>query len=750
MKMTHILFVILTVPCLSVVRAQEPRLFLEEVLTEKVEYGLTLTPDKNTAYFVKTDSFYISTPQNIYKSYRVNNTWTKPEMASFSGTGSDSSPFVSPDGKKLFFTSRRDINGIKATGANIWYVNLENGYEGKPIYLSGVNSDKSEYSPTVDKQGNLYFGSYRAGGFGSGDIWMSKYENGTYQKVTNLGPMINTEHGEWGSCISPDGSYLIFENSGRKENLSPSGDLYISFFKENGWQKPSHFSAPINSKRSDLTPKIHGDTFYFASNRDTEKNTLANNVDFYAIPLSTLVSELQEHSIQFRVRDFLKGDEQTSAGASWSDINNDGYIDLIIANAQKQHNKVYLNLEGKGFSSVDLPNLSDDASSTSAIAFADFDNDGDQDAIFGNQHGEDNVLYKNEKGNFRLHQTFTAGDTYHINWIDYNNDGALDCFIPNAQTGLTQLFEQKEGRFVPLNNAISELVGFHSGTSWLDINNDDFQDLYIPVAGSSDAFFKYNKAIGDLVTDQTILGKSVNNINFTSGVSFGDYDNDGDLDAFLANLNNQKNILLTNNNGLFEETKVGWFSEELSSWVGLWGDYDNDGDLDLFVSNYDRPNSIFLNSNGQFHKIQLKGITDQAFLTSGMAWADYNKDGALDIVLANWEKQANIFLEGVPNGNNWIGFKLQGTSSNRDAIGAKVTIMYETEEGNTIQYREIQSNMGLRSYPERIAHFGLGNEKIKTLKAEVKWPSGKVSVFKIKRTNAYYQLIEGDGKMKDL
>lgn len=276
--------------CAPMLRAQKPNLFLKGLLTNKVEYGLTISPNKKTVYFVKTDSFYVSTPKTIYISRKKWGRWSPPEPVKFSDGISDTSPFLTPDGKRLFFTSRRPVDGQAATSSNIWYVDINKGKAGEPVYLKAVNSDKSEYSPTTDKAGNLYFGSYRDGGQGSGDLWWSQLENGEYQTPQNLGAIINSKHGEWGSCISADGTFLIFENSGKKENLSSSGDLYIAFKKQGEWTKPIRFENQLNSKGSDLTPKIHGRTFYFASNRPNDYETTYNynNVDLYTIPLNQL------------------------------------------------------------------------------------------------------------------------------------------------------------------------------------------------------------------------------------------------------------------------------------------------------------------------------------------------------------------------------------------------------------------------------------------------------------------------------
>lgn len=276
--------------------AQTPSRFAEELLTTAVEYGFTISPDQETAYFVRTDSFYVATPRAIYQTFWTGEKWTSPMVASFSGVYGDSSPFISPDGKKLFFTSNRPVHGQEVTNSNIWCVELN---EGKPITepfpLDIVNSEVSEYSPSVDSVGNLYFGSYREGGVGYGDIWWSAYQDGEYQTPQNLGPNINTKEGEWGSCISPDGELLIFENSGHPQNLSAAGDLYLAIKKNGQWQEVTHLPAPYNSIGSDLTPKFHGETLFFASNRPRKDGAFdLNNVDIYQLKLAELLQILEE------------------------------------------------------------------------------------------------------------------------------------------------------------------------------------------------------------------------------------------------------------------------------------------------------------------------------------------------------------------------------------------------------------------------------------------------------------------------
>ncbi len=273
----------------------EPELFAPDVLTDEVETSVTLSPDEQELFFARKDTFFsMSRKSTIYHSKRLKyGSWSKPQVAPFSGTYSESNPFITPDGKKLFFTSRRPVNSGEAAKDNsdIWYIEKTADGWGKPRHLGlTVNSEASEYSPTTDREGNLYFGSYREGGKGSGDIWMSKWKNGAYQAPVNLSQAINTPHGEWGSCIEPDGNFIIWEASGRDEGISPSGDLYISYKKDGVWQEAQHLTL-LSSGGSDLTPKIHGDYLYFASNRhkDFMIQINNNNVELYRIALKEIL-----------------------------------------------------------------------------------------------------------------------------------------------------------------------------------------------------------------------------------------------------------------------------------------------------------------------------------------------------------------------------------------------------------------------------------------------------------------------------
>jgi Tol biopolymer transport system component len=204
---------------------------------------------------------------SIYKDSK----WSKPEVAPFSGQYMDADPYFTPDGKSLLFISNRPLKEGEAPKADMDIWKIENGTSGwsKPVRLSDViNSDKSEYYPTMAANGTLYFGSRRDGGKGGADIWKSAWVNGEYATPVNLGDAINTDGSEFEPYIAPDESYMIFMAS-RPDDLQYA-DLYISYNKNGAWTKAEKLPEPLNSSATEFSPKVtkDGKYFFFASARN--------------------------------------------------------------------------------------------------------------------------------------------------------------------------------------------------------------------------------------------------------------------------------------------------------------------------------------------------------------------------------------------------------------------------------------------------------------------------------------------------
>lgn len=227
--------------------------------------GLAFAPDAETAYLAAWDGKWGSeptSPRTIYVSARRGNSWTEPVVVDFSGTFNDDDPFVSPDGRWLYFVSDRPVEaGGDKTNGDIWRYSLDGD---EVLERLDINSDAAEYSPVVTHSGALFFASARDGGFGQGDIYRAAATGDGFAEPELLGSSINSPTGEWNVWVSPDETEMLFEASSRTTNVSVPGDLYYSRRNQDGWTEAVPLSS-LNSAGSDLLPRLHpdGETLYF-------------------------------------------------------------------------------------------------------------------------------------------------------------------------------------------------------------------------------------------------------------------------------------------------------------------------------------------------------------------------------------------------------------------------------------------------------------------------------------------------------
>ena len=275
------MFFVVLLACAKIVIAQyattkpisEPTVFAPGVIsTGDYEAVPQFSPDGKTFYFAKgTPDFNFWT---IVFSRFENGKWTEPQVAPFSGQYSDADEFITANDKRMFFISRRPVSSEISPNAagkyDIWLMDrIANGDWGEPQNLGApVNSEGSEFFPTLTKDGTLYFGSGRKGGKGGIDLYRSRFVNGKYQEPENLGEAINTTFDEFEPYIAPDESFLIFMAAGRPDGLG-GFDLYISYHRDGKWTQAQNLGAPINSAADELSPKItpDGKYFFWASTR---------------------------------------------------------------------------------------------------------------------------------------------------------------------------------------------------------------------------------------------------------------------------------------------------------------------------------------------------------------------------------------------------------------------------------------------------------------------------------------------------
>lgn len=263
-------FAVLKGPCLG----QKPPGMTAEIFapgivsTEHSEFCSVFSPDGSEFYWSLSGA-----PYPVIAAIRQNNgRWTEPEIASFSGKYLDYDMAFTPDGKRLFFCSRRplDGNGPPTDNTDFWFVERQGTGWSEPKHLEGpVNSKAQEYYPIFAQNGILYFSSTRSGGYGGADIYRALFEDGGFLEPENLGPPINTENFEGDLYIAPDESYIIVTCYGKSDSLG-SGDLYFSFRREDGsWSPLKNMGASVNTAANEHCPMLSPDGKYlfFSSGR---------------------------------------------------------------------------------------------------------------------------------------------------------------------------------------------------------------------------------------------------------------------------------------------------------------------------------------------------------------------------------------------------------------------------------------------------------------------------------------------------
>ncbi len=430
------------------------------------------------------------------------------------------------------------------------------------------------------------------------------------------------------------------------------------------------------------------------------------------------------------------------------------------------------------------------------VAAGDYDNDGWVD-LFVCNYGPNTLYRNNGDGTFKdMTGTAGVGDGrwgVSASWGDYDADGWLDLYVTNTvqfdyknpdpmechYRGITVqcgplgmvgdsdiLYRNnRDGTFSDLSEkaGVSDVPpSYGLGAIWTDYDNDGDLDLY--VANDQMANFLFRN-LGDGTFEETGLfaGAAFSDdgtAQGSMGVDFGDYDRDGLLDIYITHFSDDYNTLFRNlGQGRFRDMTRG-AGLTFSSWpmVG-WGtgfaDLDHDGWEDIFAANghvfpqvdgykigtsFHQRSQVFRNlGDGKFQEVSAGLDKLKSWSSRGVAFADFDNDGDIDVAVNN--------LDGVPwllrnrkgsQAGNWLLLSLEGTRTNRSAIGTRVTL--ETGEGK--QIREVRGGSSYESTHDFRVHFGLGGlETVKKL--IVRWTDGTTQDFENLSVNRVYRLKEG-------
>ena len=547
--------------------------------------------------------------------------------------------------------------------------------------------------------------------------------------------------------------------------------FYFEEVAESSGVKFTHQSPKLDPKLDNIMPQIASmgagvsvadfdrdgwNDFYLTNSGEDSLNALyRNNAD----------GTFSDVAKDLGIADVNKKETGVSMGAVWGDFDNDGFEDLLVYKWGKT--ELFKNNEGKSFTRIETAGFPVWANINSAIWF-DYDRDGLLDIFLGGYFREDLNLWN-------LETTRIMPESF-----EYAKNGGRKYLFRNLGGGK---FEE-----------VSEKLGIKTNRWALalgaaDLTGNGFPDLFIANDyGISELFLNQNG-------ERFIDASEKSGVGFApkSGMNaaFGDVLNDGRLSIYESNIS-EEGILLQGNNlwmpkpntsgeNIQFENQAGNFGVELGgwSWGSQFGDLNNDGFLDIFLTNgyvsaekntsywYDfskvtvgnntiigdaanwaamdgrslagfQQKKVWINDGaGKFNEIALSVGVNETFDGRAVAVADLWNRGVLDVIVANQNAPVLIYKNTVQAENNWIDFELEGTTSNKFAIGTQIKIFWNGQ----MQTQEIHGGIGFCSQNQRRIHFGLG-KNAKVEKVEIRWASGKIQVIENPELNKIHKIKE--------
>jgi len=443
-------------------------------------------------------------------------------------------------------------------------------------------------------------------------------------------------------------------------------------------------------------------------------------------------------------------DREASFMSVWWDYDNDGWLDLFVANqdysAGPQTHSLYHNLRDGTFDKVTNTTTTVSTDALAAVA-ADFDNDGDEDLFVCRHNALDDCFRNDGNGVFtRLTQAqfgrpVADGSISHdAAWVDYDRDGFLDLFVVNGfpATENDCLYRNNgSGLFIKMTaGQVGPIVSDQattSASSWADYDNDGYPDAWVE-RWTGSGFLYHNGGLDAPGFFTLATEGSIPRENSRAAGQWVDYDNDAWLDLFVAGSSEGRTNSLHRNAGGLAFTDVAasaGLAQKNYAWASAWGDYDNDGWQDLFVAAFENRTNVFYRNRGDgtFETLDIGSPLLDGNQRASVSWAHYDNDGFLDLLITcgNGTRLPNHLYRnkgpGIGNANHWLKVKLVGRASNRSGIGAKIRVKATIAGTELWQMREISGNSEFGGSTGRLAHFGLGDATKADL-VWIEWPSG--------------------------
>ncbi|RMI25483.1 MAG: GAF domain-containing protein, partial [Calditrichaeota bacterium] len=435
---------------------------------------------------------------------------------------------------------------------------------------------------------------------------------------------------------------------------------------------------------------------------------------------------------------------EDSYGVVFRDLNNDGWPDIYVVRF-RDLNRLFLN-QGRGLSFRDytIPSglggnlMSRGRENLELGASAvDANNDGRQDVLIVGW-GSTTTLYIQQE-DLRFTEAYAFGrrhpplDGNAGVWADVDGDGDLDLFVTDEHHGNHLFIADGFGGFEERSReyGLTE-VATSQGAAFADVDGDGDPDLYVCNWFAPDIFYRNDAGRRFVPMDLPLahLNASLN----SNGVTFGDVDNDGDLDFVVTDRTGDTRLYRNDIHPDSSQWRFTDITEEAGidniypAYGSLMADFDNDGWLDIFFTNIG-PNQLYLNRLAgdsakfvlAFEEPSLPARYTRRYST-GAAVADMDHDGDLDLFVANKDTTGMLYPNPLNDGR-FLRIRVEGVLSNRDGIGAKVWLFRQIGDSLTpVGYREISGGSGYLSLSEPVAHFGV--DPAYTYAVEVRFPSG--------------------------
>ncbi len=503
--------------------------------------------------------------------------------------------------------------------------------------------------------------------------------------------------------------------------------------------------------------------------------------------------------------------ETVGAGCAFVDYDNDGWMDIYLVNSgpcdfyrpsTPLRNALYRNNRDGTFTDVTEKAGVQGNAYGMGVAVGDYDGDGLPD-LYVTQYPHSILYHNNGDGTFTdvtaKAGMAAAGWGTSAVWFDYDNDGRLDLFVcrmadfdkeknvwcggqgpgqryyckPNVYKPMPNwLFHNNgDGTFTDVSreSGIAASLNKAWGVVAADLNNDGRMDLFVGSDTAPNPLF-INQGGGRFIDNGLLAGVGYNSFGVARsgmGVDSADYDQDGWMDLFVANVDHEVYSLYHNNrNGTFNDvsmrTPIGLTTLMMSGWGLKFFDFNNDGYIDLVIANghpdltihkhhpdlhYYEPMLLFEQNGGVWKNVseQAGPAFAQHIAGRGLALGDFDNDGAVDILVST-NNGAPLLLRNLAGGqNHWLGLRLVGTKSNIDAVGAKVS----WQSGSLKRHlSKVGGGSYLSSHDPRMV-LGLGpNRHVDWI--EIQWPapSGGTQRFTNPPVDRYITVVEGQTSWK--